>query len=106
MEAALFSIQMDFNRAQMQAAQIEQIANGIENLAKRNMEDCMSGVKANWKGGNAVLYIRKGRRLEQELEKSAAELKKTAQTIRKAAQNTYNAEKKAIMTARTRTYRE
>lgn len=106
MEATLFSIQIDFNRAQTQAAQIEQIANGIESLVKQDMENYMSGVEANWKGGNAALYIKKGRRLEQELEKSAAELKKTAQTIRKVAQNTYNAEKKAIMAARVRTYGE
>ncbi len=105
MAATLFSIQMDFNKAKAQASQLEQIASGIERLAKNDMENCMAGVSANWKGGSASLYVKKGRQLAQEMKKSAAELRKVASTIRKVAQNTYNAERSAILTAKTRTYR-
>lgn len=105
MAATLFSIQMDFNRAKAQASQLEAIAGDIERLASNNMEECMSGISSNWKGDSAKLYVKKGRQLEQDMKGSARELRKIAQTIRKIAQNTYNAEKKAIIAARNRTYR-
>ncbi len=104
MAATLFSIEVDFNKAKAQASQLEEIARGIDNMAKNDMENCMAGVSANWKGDSAALYIKKGRQLEEEMKKSAAELRKIASTIRKVAQNTYYAERKAILAAKTRTY--
>lgn len=105
MAATLFSIQMDFNKARAQASQLEEIASSIEKLAADNMEECMAGVSSNWKGESADLYVKKGRKLESDMLASAKELRKIAQTVRKIAQNTYNAEKEAILAARTRTYR-
>jgi WXG100 family type VII secretion target len=97
MEKTLLSIQIDFGKARTQADQLDQLAGELKQLAGKDLEDCMIGVAANWKGKSAASYVKKGRKLEQELEKAGAEIEKIAQTLRQTAETLYNAEKQALL---------
>ena len=88
-----------------QAERLEGIARDISRLADNNLAGCMRDISANWKSGNASLYVSKGQTVAEHLRSVAAGLNQTAATIRTIAQNTYNAEKRAIELAKARKYK-
>ncbi len=105
MAKTMYSIQMDFQRAKNQAERLEGIARDISRLADNNLAGCMRDISANWKSGNASLYVSKGQTVAEHLRSVAAGLNQTAATIRTIAQNTYNAEERAIELAKARKYK-
>ncbi|MBO5303961.1 MAG: WXG100 family type VII secretion target [Lachnospiraceae bacterium] len=104
MAKSMYEINMDFNNAKNQAANLEAVAKNIENMINNDFEPCMRGISANWKGDNAENYVKKGNRLKADIEKTAKNLRKAASTIRTIAKNIYDAEKAAYEIAQARKY--
>ncbi|MGN0290471.1 MAG: WXG100 family type VII secretion target [Lachnospiraceae bacterium] len=105
MAKTLYTIKMDFNKAKNQADQLENIAKNIQSLANNKLEDCLNGVKANWKGDNANSYVKKGVKVENNLKSVADSLMKVSSTMRQMADNTYKAEKEALELAKKRSFK-
>lgn len=97
-------IEMNFRQAKQQAAQLEELAARLENLAKQDLQETMQELSGVWKGENAEAYMRKGNRLEENIAATAAKLKQIASTIRTTAQRTYETEMRAREIAAERTY--
>ena len=55
-------IEMNFRQAKQQAAQLEELAARLENLAKQDLQETMQELSGVWKGENAEAYMRKGNR--------------------------------------------
>ena len=98
------SIEMNFRKAKEQAAQLEELAARLDNLAKKDIQETMQNLSGAWKGYSADAYIQKGNRLEENIVATAAKLKQIAATIRSTAQRTYETEMRAREIARERTY--
>ena len=92
-------IQMEFGQAQAQAEELEKIARDIGRIADNNFENVLSGIGSAWKSDSSAEYIRKGRKVQDELRESMEELTKSASVIRRIAKTTYDAEMKAISIA-------
>ena len=88
-------IEMNFRQAKQQAAQLEELAARLENLAKQDLQETMQELSGVWKGENAEAYMRKGNRLEENIAATAAKLKQIA---------TYETEMRAREIAAERTY--
>lgn len=97
-------IELNFQQAKQQAAQLESLATKLENLAKNDLAGTLQQLSEAWKGESASAYMQKGQRLEGKIAQTAKELKRTAQTIRSTAQRTYNTEMRARELAKQREY--
>ena len=53
MAKSLYQINLDYNKALQQAAELEAIARELKNLADSEFHSCLEQVAANWKGDNA-----------------------------------------------------
>lgn len=104
MAKSMYEINMDFSKANAQAAQLETVAKDLDTLAKTSLEDCMTGVKTNWTGSSATSYVKKGQKIQESMKQSAKNLNTIAGTIRQIAKKTYEAEKAAYELAQKRTY--
>lgn len=96
-------IEINFQAAKNDARKLEDAANRLERLAKGQYEETMQGVSKSWKSDSAPEYVRKGRKVENDMLNTAKELKTLASQIRQAAQRMYNAEMRAVEIANTRT---
>lgn len=97
-------IEMNFRQAKQQAAQLEELAVRLDNLAKKDLQETMQELSGVWKGENAEAYMRKGSRLGENIVATAANLKQIAATIRTTAQRTYETEMRAREIAIERKY--
>lgn len=97
-------IEMNFRKAKEQAAQLEELAARLDNLAQKDIQETMQNLSGAWKGDSAEDYIQKGNRLEENIVATAAKLKQIAAAIRSTARRTYEAEMRAREIARERTY--
>ncbi len=97
-------IYMDYKNACNQADSLEQVARNLDDVAGKQMQDCLGQVQAHWKGDNSEAYVGKGRMLQGKIKNTAGELKKAAAAIRTIAKNTYDAEMRALEIARAREY--
>lgn len=95
MAKSLYSIQMDFKKANDCAAKLDEIARELKNLENSEFQIEINNIAANWKGGNANDYVEKCNQLKSKLLKTSNQIYRTADTIRKVAKNTYDAEKRA-----------
>ncbi len=89
---ALSEIQIDFERAMGQAAELEEAASEMRRAANRDFEVLLQDISSAWKGEAATDYIRKGRLLKERICKNADDLSKVAAVIRNTAQRYYDAE--------------
>ena len=99
MAKSLYQINLDYNKALQQAAELEAIARELKNLADSEFHTCLEHVAANWKGDNAQEYIKKGQRLKSQMLTSATELNSVAKTIRSIAKRTRQADRNAYFIA-------
>lgn len=106
MAKTLYSIRMDFNAANSQANQLDEIAKSLDNLVNTDLTNCLNSVGSNWKGDSANMYIKKGQTVGTNIKNVATNLRTAASTIRTIAGNTYNAEKRAIEAAQKRVYNQ
>lgn len=105
MAKTLVIIQLELAEAKKQANCLDQISRELKQTAKYDLETVLKGIESVWKSDTAFAYIKKGRVLQEELEKRADELKNIANTIRLIAKNTYEAEMNAYRIALTRKYK-
>lgn len=99
MAKSLYQINLDYNKALQQAAELEAIARELKNLGDSEFHSCLEQVAANWKGDNAQAYIKKGQRLKTQMLTSATELNNAAKTIRSIAKRTRQADRNAYFIA-------
>lgn len=104
MAKSSYEIQADFGRAKEQANRLDEIARNINQTADNTLGNALSGISAAWNSNSSSDYIKKGRKVQEELRKRAKELSDTASIVRRVAKNTYDAEMRAYQLARTRTY--
>lgn len=95
-------IEINFMNAKDKAKELEEIAGELERLSKRSMDDTLQQIGANWKGENAGLYLQKGKKVEDEILKTAQDLRNTAATIRRMAQRIYDTEMRVLEIATVR----
>lgn len=89
------TIQFNYNRAIAQARELDSLANQLENLAKRDVNDTLSAVSHSWSGDSARAFISKGHKAREDMMASARQLRNVASGIRKAAKNVRDAEERA-----------
>lgn len=100
----LYSIQMDYQRAMNQAAELDRLAAQLRTQADSNFPQVLGSIRNAWKGDNANEYVRKAGQLPAKIKGSARDLTNIASTIRTVAKNTYDAEMRAYELAQERTY--
>lgn len=103
--ASRASIEFDFHRAEAQADKLETVADNLSRLSRSKFENTMQNLASNWKGENASLYLKKGGRLQEQMDGTARELYSIASDIRTIARRIYEAEMKALRLAEEREYR-
>lgn len=101
---SLSTIRIDFQKANRQADELDEIAGELRNLSKKELESCMGNLQQAWKGEAASAYISKGKEMQERLILNAKNLEKTAATIRNIAKRTYDAEMIAYQLAQERSY--
>lgn len=98
-------IVLNYQRANAQAAKLEELAARLSNAGKNDMRNARAEQASGWQGENQQKLSGKVEMLESKIVTTANSLKKVAEAIRKIAQNTYNAEMRAWEIARRRSYR-
>lgn len=104
MAKSSYAIQMEFGKAEEQANRLEQIAKDLGRTANDMLGNTLSNIGSSWKSSNSLDYLKKGRKVQEDLKKREKELKDTASAIRKIARVTYEAEMRAYYLANTRKY--
>ncbi len=92
MARSLHAIEFDFQKALRQARELDQVAQRLNSLSDSSLEDTLNQISANWTGDNAVKYIKKGKLLQGNIDKTANALREVAEAIREIARNLYEAE--------------
>ncbi len=104
MAQSLHTIEVNYTKALQQAQKLEEVARKIETLTEEQCQACFHELSSNWKGDNADAFLKKGKRWNNDLKKSAKNLKDTGAAIREIAQRAYEAEKRAYEIAQIRIY--
>ena len=86
------------------AKRLDEIARDINRAADSTLGSALSGISMAWNSNSSSDYIKKGRKVQEELRKRARELSDTASAVRNIAKNTYDAEMRAYQLAKTRKY--
>jgi len=98
----IFRIKIDFALARRRADEIDEIADDLAKIAKKDMENSMRGLMGCWRGDSANQYLAKSDRLQGEINKTANELRSIASNVRATARRIYEAEMEALRIAQTR----
>ena len=99
------AIEFNFRQAKQQAESLDDLASRLENLANVEFRDVMQNLSGHWRGDNAVSYLQKGARLENELSRTVKEIRRTAESIRVTAKKIYDAEMYAKRLAEERSFK-
>ncbi len=91
-----FQIRMDFNKANRQAAELDDLAEKIKRIGTNKLGDALNEVRASWTGENASMFIQKGNLVGNQLVNHSKNLRNTAATIRRIAKRIYDAEMAAL----------
>lgn len=103
--SSYWQIQFDFNEARHQANKLDDIAQKLRNLAKRQVENSIDEVPSFWTGKSASLFMNKQSEMKQNILDTARELEEQADNIRRIAQLIYEAEQRALEIAQKRDYK-
>ena len=98
------AIIFNYRQAMRQATELDSVAANLERLSKRELENALDNVAANWQGDNANIYCRKGDRLQGNINSTARELRSAAAEIRRIAKRIYDAEMANLEIAMKRNY--
>lgn len=98
-------IQIDFEQAKRQARRIDEIADYLSELSRRQLENSFQSLSRSWKGENASAYLAKGTGLQEDIDGTANDLHKIALDIRTVAKRIYDAEMTALRIAETAGFR-
>lgn len=89
------TIRFNYNKAISKARELDELAQRLENLAKRDMNDTLTAVSQGWKGDNSDLFAAKGRKARDDMIECAKQLRRLAAAIRTAAEKVRAAEERA-----------
>jgi WXG100 family type VII secretion target len=92
-------IQIDFNTACKQADKLEDVANGLKQLANQKLSSAIQDLSSGWTGDNAKAYFAKAENVRSEIIATANNLNAVATTLRSNARRIYNAEMEAVRIA-------
>ena len=95
MAKSLYTIQMNFKKANECAAKLEEAAKKLKQCAQENFQNETKKLELYWKGENSTLYIGKCADIRHNMENTAKKLMQTANTVRTVARNTYDADIRA-----------
>lgn len=98
------NIEMDFAKAKQQAADLERLAQQMEQLSGQQFHGTMQELSMHWKGENATAYLQKGEKLQDDMKATAVKIRAAAVQIRRVAQKIYEAEMYARQLAEKRIY--
>lgn len=96
------TIEMNFQRANQQASELEEIAGELKTIANQKMTDSMGKVSSSWRSENATKYLRKAGTVQGNIKRISTELQSAATTIRSIAKITHDAELHALELAQAR----
>lgn len=92
-------IRFNFRQALNQADKLDDVADRLERLSGRTLENSMQTLSAAWKGENAAAFLNKEDILKGDIKKTAANIHDIADDIRRIAKRVYNAEMEALRIA-------
>ena len=92
---SLSDINFNYERAIRQAERLEALSMRLKRAANEDMEHILSAVDRAWKSASAPMYLRKGEKVEADLQTMAEDLKKTAAKIRVIAEQIRQADMEA-----------
>lgn len=99
-----WQIEFDFQQANRQAEKLVDVADRLEEVAKKKVAVAREELPGYWEGTSARAFQGKQQELETAIMKSAKELRGEATKIRQIAKRIYDAEMRALEIARRRTY--
>lgn len=88
----LGEIYFNYNKAIQQANRLDDVAKRLSTAASVTMVGILSDVHKAWKSDSAPAYVKKGEKVEQDMDTTAKNLREIAQTIRTIAQRIRDAE--------------
>lgn len=94
----------DFDKAKIQARQLSEIGEEMDNLIKNQYVDALQILAGAWKGDSASLFLKKGAKLQEAMEKTAKNMGETAEAYEKIIQSTWEMEERIKEMARLRSY--
>lgn len=97
--ASYSTIQFNYRKAISQANRLEDLADELRGIAKRNVENSLNNLARNWEGDSARQFINKGNKAQNDIIKTAKQLDDTAKAIKRAAENVRRAELEALRIA-------
>jgi len=97
-------IRFDFEQANRQAQKLDDVADRLEELANKKVENARQELPNYWQGSSAKAFQGKQGELKDAILKSARDLHGEANRIRRIAQIIYEAEMEAWRIANERTY--
>jgi WXG100 family type VII secretion target len=89
------AIEMDFDKANRQAKELDDVASSLNKLSGTQLEDTLTQLGQNWTGDNASKYLAKGAELQGNIVKTADAIQEVADAIREIAEEIYEAEMEA-----------
>lgn len=87
-------LEFDFNKANAQIQELEEIASEIDRLADTDYENLMQQMRSAWKGNAADAYIRKASQVQERIKKTSRDVKKTSEVYANAVKRVQAAEEK------------
>lgn len=88
-------IKIDFQKAINQANELERIANSIKSVSQDDLEDCLNEISFNWTGENSKNYLKKGKKVKQDIDDIADDLMRIVEVMREIIENDMEAEREA-----------
>lgn len=92
---SLSDINFNYERAIRQAERLETLSARLRNAANHDMGSVLNAVRRAWRSDSTQSYLRKGEKVEADLQSMAEDLKKTASKIRAIAEQVRAAEMEA-----------
>lgn len=94
----------DFDKAKIQVRQLNEVADEMDNLIKNQYMDTLQILAGAWKGDSASLFLKKGAKLQEAMEKTAKSMEETAEAYEKIIQSTWEMEERIKEIAKLRSY--
>jgi len=88
-------LKFDFDKANAQIRELEEIASEIEQLASTDYENLMQEMRSAWKGSVADAYMRKASTVQEKIKKTAQDIQKTSEKYNQAVKRVQTAEQRA-----------
>jgi len=88
-------IEINFRNAYAQANKLEQIAENMRRIAKRQIANTIQEMSSAWKGESAAAYFTKAEVVKENIVRTADALQSVAERIRREAKRLYEADRAA-----------